>query len=131
MMSLIDAAKAAREHAHAPYSGFQVGAALLAMDGAFVTGCNVESASYGLTICAERVAIMKGVSEGRKLFTEVVIVTDAERLTPPCGACRQILWEFAPDAVVRLRNLAGEEKRYMMRDLFPDAFDAASIETKS
>ena len=124
---LIAAATAARERAFAPYSKFRVGAALLADDGTIVTGCNVESASYGLTICAERVAVVKGVSEGYTRFTRVAVVADTERPTPPCGACRQLLWEFAPDAEVVLANLAGVVVRYTMRELLPDAFDANQL----
>jgi cytidine deaminase len=124
---LVAAARKAREHAFAPFSKFQVGAALEAADGSIVAGCNVESASYGLTMCAERVAIFKGVSEGKTRFVRVAIVTGAATLTPPCGACRQLLWEFAPDAEVILANLAGAEKRYTVRSLIPDGFDATNL----
>jgi len=126
---LIRAATTAREFAFAPYSKFRVGAALLAEDGTVVTGCNVESASYGLTICAERVAIVKGVSEGQLRFVRVAVVTDANDLTPPCGACRQLLWEFAPMATVVLANLRGQTALYSLKDLIPHAFDGASIQT--
>ena len=126
--ALIAAATDARERAFAPYSGFRVGAALLAEDGTVVTGCNVESASYGLTICAERVALVKGISEGRTHFSAVVVVADTEKLTPPCGACRQLLWEFAPDATVTLANLHGISARYTLRELLPHGFDAGSLE---
>ena len=121
---LIAAATAARERAFAPFSKFRVGAALEADDGTVVTGCNVESASYGLTMCAERTAVFKGVSEGRRRFVRVVVVADTEKLTPPCGACRQVLWEFAPDAEVVLANLTGTVRRFTMRELLPEAFDA-------
>jgi cytidine deaminase len=121
---LIAAAAAVRERAFAPFSGFLVGAALEAADGTVVTGCNVESASYGLTCCAERVAVFKGVSEGKPRFVRVVVVADTEKLTPPCGACRQVLWEFAPDAEVILANLVGVVRRFTMRELLPEAFDA-------
>lgn len=124
---LIAAATAARVRAFAPYSGFKVGAALLADDGTVVTGGNVESASYGLTICAERVAVAKGVTDGRTAFKRVVVVADTEKPTPPCGACRQLLWEFAPDAEVVLANLTGTVKRYTVRELIPDAFDAKQL----
>ena len=124
---LIAAATDARSRAFAPYSKFLVGAALVAEDGTVVTGCNVESASYGLTICAERVAVVKGVSDGRTRFTKVVVVADTPKPTPPCGACRQLLWEFAPDAEVVLANLAGTVVRYTMRQLLPDAFDAGQL----
>lgn len=121
---LIAAATAARERAFAPFSRFRVGAALEAADGTVVTGCNVESASYGLTMCAERTAVFKGVSDGKQRFVRVVVVADTEQLTPPCGACRQVLWEFAPDADVTLANLAGAVRRFTMRELLPEAFDA-------
>ncbi len=120
---LLAAARNARERAFAPYSQFQVGAALETEHGAIVTGCNVESASYGLTICAERVAIAKAVSEGiQSGFVRVAIVTAADDLTPPCGACRQLLWEFAPDAEVILCNLAGKIETHTVRELLPRGF---------
>jgi cytidine deaminase len=122
--ALVSAATAAREKAFAPYSGFRVGAALEADDGTVVTGCNVESASYGLTICAERVALVKAVSEGHTRFRCVAVVADTDDLTPPCGACRQMLWEFAPDAAVVLSNLKGKTMRFTMRELLPHGFDA-------
>lgn len=124
---LVAAATAARERAFAPYSGFRVGAALEAEDGTVVVGCNVESASYGLTICAERVALVKAVSEGFTRFRRVAVVTDVEDLTPPCGACRQLLWEFAPDAVVVLANLTGKSATHRMIDLLPHGFDAKQL----
>jgi cytidine deaminase len=127
--SLVAAAKAAREHAFAPYSKFQVGAALLADDGSIVTGCNVESASYGLTICAERVAIVKGISEGKKRFTCVAVVADTDTPTPPCGACRQLLWEFAPDADVVMENLHGKRVSFPVRELLPHGFDGGFLAT--
>src|SRR5438874_11098852 len=89
-----EAARQVREHAHAPFSKFKVGAALVTEDGQIITGCNVENATYGLTICAERVAVVKAVSEGHGRFRRVVVVADTAEPTPPCGACRQILWEF-------------------------------------
>ncbi|MFO0801529.1 MAG: cytidine deaminase [Gemmataceae bacterium] len=124
---LVAAAREARERAFAPFSKFRVGAALEAEDGTVITGCNVESASYGLTMCAERVAIFKAVSEGKTRIVRVAIVTDAKTLTSPCGACRQLLWEFAPDADVILANLAGVSKRWAMPELLPDAFDASKM----
>ena len=125
--ALVAAAKAARDHAFVPYSKFKVGAALLAEDGTVVSGCNVESASYGLTICAERVAIVKGVSEGRTRFTCVAVVADTDTPTPPCGACRQLLWEFAPDAEVILENLHGKRSTFTMRELLPYGFDGGFL----
>jgi cytidine deaminase len=124
---LIAAATAARERAFAPFSKFQVGAALEAPDGTIVAGCNVESASYGLTMCAERVAIFRGVAEGFRCFKRVAVVTDTETPTPPCGACRQLLWEFAPDAEVLLANLKGAVVKYTVRELIPGAFDAKQL----
>ena len=124
---LIAAATAARERAFAPFSKFQVGAALEAPDGTVVPGCNVESASYGLTMCAERAAIFRGVADGYHCFTRVAVVTDTPTPTPPCGACRQLLWEFAPDAEVLLANLAGDVVTWTVRDLIPGAFDAKQL----
>src|SRR5256885_868824 len=105
---LLDAARAARLHAFAPYSNFQVGAALRAADGRVFTGCNVENATYGLTVCAERVALFKAISEGVRQFTHVAVVADTAEPTPPCGACRQLLWEFGGDLEVILGNLAAK-----------------------
>lgn len=124
---LVAAAAIARARAFAPYSNFRVGAALESDTGAVVMGCNVESASYGLTMCAERTAIFKGVSEGQRRFVKVAVVTDTDAPTPPCGACRQLLWEFAPDAVVILANLKGDVVRYTVRELLPAAFDAGQL----
>jgi cytidine deaminase len=124
---LIAAATNARARAFAPYSKFQVGAALEALDGTIVPGCNVESASYGLTICAERNAIARGVADGFHCFKRVCVVTDTDAPTPPCGACRQLLWEFAPDAEVLLANLKGDVIRYTVRELIPGAFDGKQL----
>ncbi|MGC2420729.1 MAG: cytidine deaminase [Candidatus Acidiferrales bacterium] len=125
--TLIAAAKQARENAHAPYSNFRVGAALRAKSGRIYTGCNVESASYGLTCCAERVAIFKALSEGERGFEAMAVVADTEKLTPPCGACRQILWEFCGDLPVVLANLAGKEERESAGKLLPRPFDSSSF----
>jgi cytidine deaminase len=124
---LIAAAAEAWKRAFAPYSKFRVGAALEAEDGTIVPGCNVESASYGLTICAERCAIFRGVSDGYHCFKRVAVVTDTPTPTPPCGACRQLLWEFAPDAEVLLANLKGDVVRWTVRQLIPGAFDAKQL----
>src|SRR5262245_39223705 len=113
---LLEAAKAAREHAHAIYSGFKVGAALATVDGELIGGCNVENATYGLTVCAERVAIFKAISEGKRKFTRVCVVTDTEQPTSPCGACRQLLWEFCGDIEVVMGNLHGVLERKMMSE---------------
>lgn len=120
---LIEAALKARGNAVAPYSHFQVGAALETDEGAVFTGCNIENATYGLTVCAERVAIWKALSEGERAFRRIVIAADADVLTPPCGACRQIIWEFCGDIPVVLVNLRGAREQFQMRDLFPRAFD--------
>lgn len=121
------AALAAREHAFAPYSHFQVGAALEDIEGAIHTGCNVENATYGLTVCAERVAVFKAISEGVRKFRRVAVAADTETLTPPCGACRQILWEFCGDIEVVLVNLAGKSETYHLKDLFPKPFDVSYL----
>lgn len=121
---LIDAATKVREHAYAPFSNFRVGAAIETADGEVYTGCNVESASYGLTVCAERVAIWKAVSDGIKDFKQIAVVVDTEELTPPCGVCRQIIWEFGGDIPVIMSNLDGKSETVQMRDLLPRAFDS-------
>ena len=124
---LIAAAKRARENAHAPYSDFRVGAAVRAKSGRIFAGCNVENATYGLTLCAERTAIFKAVSEGERGFDAVAVVTDSEKLTPPCGACRQIIWEFCADVPVILCNLKGKREIMHMRELFPKPFDSSNL----
>jgi len=121
---LIAAAVDARTRAFAPYSRFLVGAALEAEDGSIIAGCNVESASFGLTVCAERIALFRGLFDGHRRFRRIAVVTDTPNPTPPCGACRQLLWEFAPDAEVLLANLSGTLIRYTVRELIPHAFDA-------
>jgi cytidine deaminase len=124
---LLDSARVARDHAHAPFSNFRVGAAVLAKSGRIFAGCNVENASYGLTICAERVAIFKAISEGERGFDAIAVVTDAEKLTPPCGACRQVIWEFCGDAEVILGNLRGHTESHRMSFLLPHAFDSSNL----
>lgn len=121
---LIAAARRARRNAVAYYSDFKVGAALETEDGQVITGCNVENATYGLTICAERVAMFKALSEGHRKFRRVAVVADTEAPTPPCGACRQILWEFGGDLEVVLANLKREKGRHQLKDLLPLPFDA-------
>jgi cytidine deaminase len=122
-MTLYEYALKAREMAHAPYSKFLVGAAIEYEDGRIFTGCNIENASYGLTLCAERVAVFKAVSEGARKAVHVVVVADTQSLTPPCGACRQILWEFCGDADLTMSNLQGKQERVSMREIFPRPFD--------
>jgi cytidine deaminase len=126
---LVDAARAARLNAFAPYSKFQVGAALATATGRIFAGCNIESASYGLTVCAERVAVFKAVSEGERQFTRIVVAADTAAPTPPCGACRQILWEFGGDLEVMLANLNAVTGTYRLRDLLPLPFDGRSLVT--
>ena len=127
-MTLAEAALAARENAHAPFSGFKVGAAIEDETGRIFTGCNVENATYGLTMCAERVAVFKAISEGARKFRRLVVAADTDVLTPPCGACRQILWEFCGDVPVTLVNLGGKTETFQMKDLFPRPFDVSFIE---
>jgi cytidine deaminase len=127
---LIDAAREVRLRAHAPFSRFLVGAALEAADGRIITGCNVESATYGLTVCAERVAAFKAVSEGVRQFVRVAVVADTQDPTPPCGACRQVLWELCGDVEVILANLDGEKARHRLAHLLPYPFDARLLAEK-
>jgi cytidine deaminase len=124
---LISAARQARENAHAPYSNFRVGAALRATSGRIFGGSNVENATYGLTVCAERIAIFKAVSEGERGFDAIAVVTDTDTLTPPCGACRQLIWEFCGDVPVILANLKGKIEVIPMRELFPKPFDSSNL----
>jgi cytidine deaminase len=123
MDELATAALEARKRAHAPYSKFLVGAALEDENGRIHSGCNVENSTYGLTMCAERVAIFKAVSEGARKFRRIAVAADTGRLTPPCGSCRQLLWEFCGDIEVTLINLAGVTETMRMKDLYPRAFD--------
>jgi cytidine deaminase len=127
MDALIEAALRARENAHAPYSKFKVGAALEDETGRIHTGCNVENATYGLTVCAERVAVFKAISEGIRKFRRIAVAADTDALTPPCGACRQILWEFCGDIEVILANPRGKTETLRLRDLFPRPFDASYL----
>jgi cytidine deaminase len=126
--NLIEAATRARNCSLAPYSNFCVGAAIETDDGQVYTGCNVESATYELTMCAERVAIFKAVSEGARRFKSIAIVAHTRRLTPPCGACRQLIWEYCGDIPVVLANLRGDTETLQMRDLLPRPFDAGFLE---
>ena len=120
---------AAREHAVADFSHFKVGAALETDTGEIITGCNIENASYGLTICAERVAIFKALSEGKRSFTRIVVVADTSSPTPPCGACRQIIWEFCGDIDVIIANLTEVKLTLRMKDLLPLPFDKSCSES--
>ncbi|MDQ3805648.1 MAG: cytidine deaminase [Acidobacteriota bacterium] len=125
---LVEAAKGARECALARYSNFPVGAALEDEGGHVYSGCNIESAAYELTMCAERVTIWKALSEGARRFRRIAVVADTERLTPPCGACRQLIWEFCGDIPVVLANLRGDTETLRMSDLLPRPFDARFLE---
>ena len=126
---LLEAAVAVRRNAFAPYSHFTVGAAIEDLEGRIHTGCNVENATYGLTICAERMAIFKAISEGVKpgQFRRIAIAADTETLTPPCGACRQILWEFCGDIEIVVGNLRRETETYHLKELFPKPFDVSYL----
>jgi cytidine deaminase len=125
--TLVAAALAVRERARAQYSSFRVGAALLASDGRIFTGCNVESASFGLTMCAERVALVKALSEGAENFTALAVVADTTSPTPPCGACRQLLWEYCGDIPVVLANLTHLQREERLGALLPLPFDARLV----
>ncbi len=124
---LIALARQARERAVATFSGFRVGAALEAADGTVILGCNIENATYGLTLCAERTAIFKAVSDGIRTFSRIAVVADTHSPTPPCGPCRQILWEFCGDIEVIMANMSGETGRHFMRELLPLPFDARHL----
>jgi cytidine deaminase len=125
--ALLDAALAARAHAHAPFSNFRVGAAVEDSEGRIHTGCNVENATYGLTVCAERVAVWKAISEGVRKFRRVAVAADTDVLTPPCGACRQILWEFCGDVEIALVNPRGKVETHQLKELFPRPFDGSFL----
>jgi cytidine deaminase len=124
---LIERARGAMERAYAPYSHFKVGAALLASDGSVTEGCNVENASYPASLCAERTAVATAVARGVREFSAIVIATEAAQPTPPCGICRQVLMEFAPQLVVVSVTRGGAEARWTMSDLLPDAFTPTSL----
>jgi cytidine deaminase len=126
LTALATQARRARQKAHAPFSRFKVGAALRARGRVF-TGSNVESASYGLTMCAERVAAFKAITEGIRGFDAIAVVTDQARLTPPCGACRQVLWELCGDIWVHVANTHGESKTMRLSELLPLPFDRRNL----
>jgi cytidine deaminase len=127
LSKMVKAARDARKRAVAPFSGFRVGAAILTENGVIYSGCNVENATLGLTVCAERVALLKALSEGARRFTEVTVVTAAERPTPPCGACRQLLWEYCGNVPVHLVSTRGKRKSFSLGDLLPYAFDKRDL----
>ena len=126
--ALVAAAVDAREHARARFSGFKVGAALETAKGEVVSGCNIENATYGLTMCAERVALYKALSNGQDVFTRIVVVADTDDPTPPCGSCRQLLWEYCGDIDVILANLSEVKRRMRLSQLLPLPFDARLLE---
>jgi cytidine deaminase len=127
MDPLIEAAREVRKRAHAPYSNFKVGAAIEDENGRVFTGCNVENASYGLSVCAERAAVLKAISEGAGKLKRIAVVADTETLTPPCGACRQILWEFCRDAELTMANLSDKQETVSVEQIFPRPFDASFL----
>jgi cytidine deaminase len=127
---LLDHALRARDRAIAPFSHFQVGAALEAKDGRIYTGCNIENASYGLTVCAERVALLKALSEGARNFNRMALVTDGSEPTYPCGACRQLLWEFCGDIEVNIHSTTGLHERIQLAELLPHPFDRRLLKEK-
>jgi cytidine deaminase len=127
MDPLLEAALRARKNAYAPFSRFKVGAALEDAKGQVYTGCNVENATYGLTVCAERVALLKALSEGARKFARIAVAADTKNLTPPCGACRQMLWEFCGNLEIHLVNLKGKRETLKLKDLFPRPFDVSFL----
>jgi cytidine deaminase len=125
--TLVAAARAARERAIAPYSHFRVGAALETADGTIISGCNIENASYGLTTCAERVALLKALSDGHRDFVRIAVVADTDAPTSPCGPCRQLLWEYCGDIPVIMANLTTVTATHQLAALFPLPFDRRSL----
>ena len=125
--ALVAKARSARDNAHAPFSNFKVGAALETEEGGIFTGCNIENVTLNLSICAERVALFKALSEGHTRFKRIAIVSAGDTPTPPCGACRQILWEFCGDIELALANLQGKVETLRLKDLFPRAFDGSFL----
>jgi cytidine deaminase len=123
MATLVDEAKAARENAVAPFSKFKVGAALRTKAGKIYRGCNVENCTYGLTVCAERVALLTALAAGERDFTAVAVVTQSEEPGTPCGPCRQLMWEYCGDIDVTLANLTGKKNEYKLSTLFPHPFE--------
>jgi cytidine deaminase len=125
---LLTAALHAKQRAHAPYSNFPVGAALLAASGRIYTGCNIESSSYSLTICAERTAIFKAVSEGERQFKAIAIASNDPHFTPPCGACRQVLWDLAGNIDIIMATPQGTSRTVKLKKLLPHAFDNRNLQ---
>ena len=125
---LIARATAARDNAVAPYSNFKVGCAIETADGRIFTGCNIENATYGLTVCAERVALWKALSEGAREFRQLAMVSAAASFTPPCGACRQLLWEYCGDLPIITQTLDGEIRQFRLAELLPNPFDGRQLQ---
>jgi cytidine deaminase len=125
---LINKAKNAREHSYSPYSRFKVGAALKTKNGMVFTGCNIENSSYGLSICAEREAIFKAISAGERDLDTIAVVTDSDKLTTPCGACRQVMWEFSKDMTVIVANLKGKKKEFKIKELLAHPFGKDTLD---
>jgi cytidine deaminase len=124
---LIKKAKSAREHSYSPYSKFKVGAALKTKNGRVFTGCNIENSSYGLSICAEREVIFKAISAGEKDLDTIAVVTDSNKLTTPCGACRQVIWEFSKTMTIIVANLKGKKKEFKIKELLAHPFGKGSL----
>jgi cytidine deaminase len=124
---LLQHALRARDNAYAPFSRFKVGAALLTSGGNLYTGCNIENATYGLTVCAERVALWKALSEGERAFTRIAVASDGDPPAAPCGACRQLLWEFCGDVEIILGNPSGVKELQRLSELVPRPFDQRSL----
>jgi cytidine deaminase len=120
---LVETAKKVREHAYAPYSDYKVGAAVLAASGKIYRGCNIENSSYGMTLCAERVALSSAVANGERKLVAIAIVTDDDPPATPCGACRQVLSEFRKDLIIIAANLSGQQVRFKLSDLIPHPFE--------
>jgi cytidine deaminase len=128
---LVDAAREARERAYAPYSNFAVGAAIRTHSGRIFTGSNVENASYGLTMCAERVAVFAAVAAGERIIESVAVVADTPDVTPPCGACRQVLFEFGPSTEIVCEGAGGVRRVWSLANLLPHAFGPNSLQLTS
>ena len=126
--TLVQAARAARERALATFSGFKVGAALETASGDVIAGCNIENATYGLTVCAERVALLKALSEGHRDFVRIAVVADTRTPTPPCGPCRQLLWEYCRNIEVVLANTVDVVATHRLLDLLPFPFDTTQLD---
>lgn len=121
-MELLELAKTARKNSYSPYSKFRVGAAVYSESGGMYSGTNVENSSYGLTVCAERIAVFKAVSEGYTDIKKIAVIAESEEAVSPCGACRQVIFEFGDDVEVIMSNLKGNIRKYYIKDLLPHGF---------